>query len=277
MARTPTKKPDYKSRLVELYRGNNLDIIPHLKPESVHALITDPPYCSGGSSHRSTSQDPAKKYCQGGKTLGRPSFSGDVKDERSFKYWLTMVGSLARPALVDGAYVMVFTDWRQLANVQDAVQAGDFIKRGVISWDKGLAARAPHKGYFRHQCEYVVWGSKGILKKATHDGPFPGVYTHPVLQSDKHHMTGKPTPLMEDLVKPIPPGGTILDPFMGSGTTGVAAVKAGRKFIGMELSDEYFEIAVERIKQAEKEAPKQRIKPRRSRPIHSITFSQHAA
>ncbi len=71
------------------------------------------------------------------------------------------------------------------------------------------------------------------------------------LCTDRHHPTCKPVPLMEKyvriLVKPL---GTILDPFMGSGTTGVACIKTERQFIGIEKEEKYFTIACERIKRA---------------------------
>ena len=61
------------------------------------------------------------------------------------------------------------------------------------------------------------------------------------------------TELLESLLAICPPGGTVLDAFMGSGSTGVAAVKTGRSFIGMELSDQYFDTATKRIQEAEDE------------------------
>jgi DNA modification methylase len=75
------------------------------------------------------------------------------------------------------------------------------------------------------------------------------------------HPTTKPTRLMERLIEKMP-AGVVLDPFMGSGTTGVAAVKLGRKFIGIEIEPKYFDIACKRIADALKqpdmfiEAPK---------------------
>lgn len=77
------------------------------------------------------------------------------------------------------------------------------------------------------------------------------VLTFPV-PSTKHHPTEKPVPLMETVIN-IAPAKTILDPFMGSGTTGVAAVRLGRKFIGIEREPKYFEIAVERITRAQQQ------------------------
>ncbi len=71
-----------------------------------------------------------------------------------------------------------------------------------------------------------------------------------------HHPTIKPLKLCEWLVKLVcPEGATVLDPFMGSGTTGVACVQTGRKFIGIELDAGYFKIAQERIAAAQAELP----------------------
>lgn len=146
-------------------------------------------------------------------------------------------------------YFLMFSDWRQLPTATDAVQMADLIWRGVVAWDKGLCARAPHKGYFRHQCEYIVWGTKGKCKKAVNAGPYAGCLRYQVMQKDKFHLTGKPTALMEELVKITPEGGIILDPFVGSGTTAVAAKKQNRNFIGIEKTEVYYNIALNRLKE----------------------------
>lgn len=145
----------------------------------------------------------------------------------------------------------MFSDWRQLPLASDALQFGDYIWRGTIAWDKGGGARAPHKGYFRHQCEYILWGTKHNCSKAEHAGPFPGCYHFSVLQKDKFHLTGKPTALMERLVEIVPKGAVILDPFAGSGTLAVAAKNKGRNFIIIEQTEEYIKIANERLKKLE--------------------------
>ena len=70
-------------------------------------------------------------------------------------------------------------------------------------------------------------------------------------QMDKQHPSQKPLALMKWVFNQIPPAQTILDPFMGSGTTGVAAVQMGRYFIGIEREERYFDIACERIRKAQ--------------------------
>ncbi len=124
---------------------------------------------------------------------------------------------------------------------------GEINWRGIVAWDKGGGSRAPHKGYFKHQCEYIVWGTKGACKKIDYAGPFPGCFKYPVRLSDKFHLAGKPTPLMEELVRIVPEGGVVLDPFCGSGTTCVAAKIHRRQYIGIEKMKLYVDIASKRL------------------------------
>jgi site-specific DNA-methyltransferase (adenine-specific) len=233
-----------------LILGEALDNLRSIESHSVDCVIVDPPYSSGGFTRGDRTATTASKYVSSSVQTKRVNFDGDSRDQRSFLVWSTLWISECHRIVKPSGYFLSFTDWRQLPTMSDAIQCGGFVWRGIISWDKGRAARAPHKGYFRHQCEYVVWGTKGVSVAADWDGPWDGSISCPVLQSDKHHITGKPTELMKRLVACCPPGGVVLDPFMGSGTTGVAAIATGRKFIGIELADHNFAIATERIQAA---------------------------
>lgn len=192
---------------VTIEQGEAMRLLAELPAGSVDALITDPPYSSGGFTRSDKAKDPTEKYQQGNQTKEWATFSGDNRDQRSWVLWMTLWLGLAQRALKPTGYVLLFTDWRQLPATTDAMQAGGFVWRGVVAWDKGRGSRAPHKGYFRHQCEYVVWGSNGPCHQATHDGPYDGAYTIPNKLSDKHHLTGKPTALMRELVRCVPQGG----------------------------------------------------------------------
>lgn len=232
-----------------IYLGDSMQLMQQLGLR-VDALITDPPYSSGGMVRGDRMQSPNAKYTQSGpaqQAKHNVDFSGDNRDARSWAFWVSCWVSLARQALRPGGYAMVFTDWRQLPALTDAFQAGGLVWRGLVPWDKTESSRAPHKGYFRHQCEYVVWGSNGPLAIAEHGGPWPGLVRERVDHRKKLHMTGKPVELMQQLVQAVPPGGVILDPFMGSASTGVAALQAGYRFIGFEQDRHYFDVAVARL------------------------------
>lgn len=239
-------KPYYESTNAVLYCGDALRILPEVPAVSAAAVITDPPYSSGGMSIAERGADPRAKYCHQGRDRGRPTFSGDNRDQRSFSFWATLWLGECQRILKESGYALIFSDWRQLPTMTDALQAGGLIWRGVIAWNKGRGSRAPHKGYFRHQCEYIVWGTNGRCRKRTKAGPLDGCFEAAIRQSDKHHMTGKPTPLLRELVKCVDPGQLVLDPFSGSGTTGAACLLEGRRFIGIELSEAYCEITARR-------------------------------
>ncbi|MES0023146.1 MULTISPECIES: DNA methyltransferase [unclassified Mesorhizobium] len=105
-----------------------------------------------------------------------------------------------------------------------------------LVWDKG------QRGFSLADCEFA-WVNENRAAR---------IFTYPrakALQDGKVHPTQKPVELMIWCLTFLPQG-TVLDPFMGSGTTGVACVKQGRPFIGIEIDAGYFEIACERIRKA---------------------------
>ncbi|MFC4162007.1 DNA-methyltransferase [Chitinimonas lacunae] len=229
----------------DLYQADVFDFLAMLQQQGVQAdaVICDPPYSSGGAFAATRAQLPSKKYITSGQEKTYPEFEGDSMDQRAWTNWCRTWMVEAKQIIKPGGYMMAFTDWRQLPAMTDAIQQAGFVWRGVISWDKTESARAPHKGYFKHQAEYVVWASNGPCPAATHDGPYPGVVRVPVKPKEKRHMTAKPVPLMEQLCRAVAPAGLIVDPFSGSGSTGIAAMRMGRHFIGGEKSAEYFDIA----------------------------------
>jgi site-specific DNA-methyltransferase (adenine-specific) len=161
----------------DLHLGDCIDVIDALDGEQFDAIVTDPPYSSGGVSMADRAADPVAKYQQTGQKKQWATFSGDNRDQRSWAFWSTIWMRRAKRLLRPSGYILAFTDWRQMPTTTDAIQAAGYIWRGVVPWDKGRSARAPHKGYFRHQCEYVVWGTLGTCRKAirwaTH-----GVHSH---------------------------------------------------------------------------------------------------
>lgn len=107
--------------------------------------------------------------------------------------------------------------------------------QGFLIWDK----KQP-ENFSLAMCE-LAWMSRKQPEK---------MFRHSVTSYDKEHPTQKPVPLMRWCLTFLQSSGVVLDPFMGSGTTGVACVKAGRKFIGIEREPSYFDIACRRIEEA---------------------------
>jgi site-specific DNA-methyltransferase (adenine-specific) len=279
---------------IRLFNGDCLNVLPTIAAGSVDAVVTDPPYSSGGMfrSDRVNGTTGEKYVHSENWNAKRPDFSGDNMDQRAWASWCKEWMTAARLVSKPGGYLCCFTDWRQLPTLTDVVQHAGWVWRGVLVWDKTEAAKGPHTGYFGYQAEFIVWATNGPVPRRPNlqnggEGRMPGVYRRAVSQADKFHQTGKPTDVMHWLVKCAPtapfqcercggmgrhePGlfageiahgspcascdgagslgdaGVVLDPFMGSGTTGVACVQTGRKFIGVELDPGYFAIAQKRI------------------------------
>lgn len=227
-------------------RAEALAFLQSLDDASVDAVITDAPYSSGGATRGDRMSNTTLKYVHTGTILERPEFAGDNRDQRAFGYWCALWLSEALRVARAGSPICVFADWRQVPTVTDAIQAGGWVWRGIVPWDKGPAAR-PSMGRFSSRCEYVVWGTSGASLDLESVGCLQGLVHCHQTTDDKHHMVGKPTPVMQHLVKICPPAGIVLDPFAGSATTGVAALLEGRRFVGCELTEAYYGIGLDRL------------------------------
>lgn len=225
----------------ELYQGDSLAILPALEGP-FDAVVTDPPYSSGGQSKGNRAGSTGAKYLNSGGDSPWPDFAGDSKDQRSYLHWSILWMALCYEKLSPGGLAIVFSDWRQLPVTSDALQGAGFTWRGIGVWDKAGSSR-PYKGGFKAQAEYFVWGSKGPLKGETYSA---GVFRVQQRPGEKRHQVGKPLSLMDSIVAAA--GQKILDPFMGSGTTGVATLAQGKHFTGIELASHYFQVAVERLR-----------------------------
>ena len=215
---------------------------------SVDLVLTDPPYSSGGAFSGDRRSRTAVKYTatdyDGAANL--PDFSGDNMDQRGFMEFTRQVLAKCREKTKPEGVVACFIDWRNLPALCDSLQAAGWVWRGVAVWNKPNGR--PQKGRFRNEFEFIVWGSNGPMPFDRGIGCLPGYYRYAnVAAKDRQHQTEKPVQLIKDLLEIVPAGSTVLDPFMGSGTTAVAAIETGRNYIGFELSPEYHAIAQQRI------------------------------
>jgi site-specific DNA-methyltransferase (adenine-specific) len=215
----------------------------------VDAVIADPPYSSGGLFAGARKKDPIEKYILTGTKKTYATFSGDCRDQRSFTFWSMTWMARALSCTREGGLLLCFSDWRQLPSMTDAIQAGGWVWRGIIPWDKTEGVR-PQMGWFRAQCEYILSATNGAMSQERAkklNKCLPGIFRENVGSRTKRYPTGKPVSLLESLLGSTLHGETVLDPYMGSGTTGIACLKTGRKFIGIEMDRGYFDIARERI------------------------------
>lgn len=236
-----------------LLEGDCLELMKQIPDGSVDMVLTDPPYSSGGMFAGDRKASTRVKYadCDFNGAARFPDFTGDTMDGHSYITFIRMTALSMLPKIKAGGIVAFFTDWRQLPSMADAIQTGGVIYRGIVVWNKKNSRPTPYR--FRNDCEYVVWGTKGQRAAPMVAGAtaYPGYYCVPSVSTlRKHHQTEKPVELLERLLEIVPKGATVLDAFMGSGSTGVACVNTGRDFIGIELDHGYFEVAKKRIEEA---------------------------
>jgi DNA modification methylase len=216
---------EHLSPSVTLYLGDCREILPTLG--KVDAVVTDPPYGIAHSSNHGASWE-------------RTQIAGDND-------------TAVRDAVLEGfANVAAFGTWKT-PPIREA--------KGCLVFDKGPAfgmgdLKFPWKGSF--ELIYVrgaIWRGtrdEGVLRghvQVSWETQFKGLGD----REARSHPHQKPVSLCQELIRKLPDDCIILDPFMGSGTTGVAAVKLGRKFIGIEIEERYFDIACRRIDEALKQ------------------------
>lgn len=216
-----------------VHRGEALAWLQTLETASVDAVITDPPYSSGGMVRGDRANASTKvKYTGDKQDSQYADFSGDNRDQRGWGYWMTLWLSEALRVTKSGGVLVMFCDWRQLPTATDVIQSGGWVWRGLVPWIKPDSR--PQLGRFTQNAEFVAWGSNGPM-------PFegdclPGYYLAraPRANEGRAHITQKPVDVLRSLVRIAPRGGLVIDPFTGSGTTGVACIHEGRRFAGCE-------------------------------------------
>lgn len=230
---------------VTIIRGDALHIIPTLG--QISAIVTDPPYSSGGMLRGDRMPSTRTKYQSTTVDTEHPDFTGDNRDQRGFTAWASLWLSLCLDITAPGGVCCLFSDWRQLPSVTDALQAGGWVWRGIVPWDKVNSRPMPNR--FRSQCEFVAWGTNGPRNFDTAAATYhAGILREaPPNIFERVHATQKPVAIMARLVEIAPAGAVILDPFMGSGTTGVACIRTGRRFIGIEKDAKCYELAHARL------------------------------
>lgn len=219
----------------QIYCGDCLEIMPLLG--EVQHVISDPPY--EDILHEKIGQGRSLRNDRG-KTPERLFFEGidSIRSEVA-----------AACVAISCGWVLVFTLAEGVREWRDVLQAAGAKYDTCCFWIKPDAmprfnGQGPARGA---ECLVTSWAGKGY--RSWNGGGKKGIYTHTRSPDEKTgHPTQKPLSLMMELISDFTqPGDIILDPFMGSGTTGEAALKLGRKFIGIEQNADYCAIAAKRM------------------------------
>ena len=212
-----------------IIHGDSLTVLRQMEAESVDAIITDPPY---GINY--VSQTGAR-----------------IKNDKSpFIWFLYDAFRVLKSGESGRGSLVCFTRWDVQQTFIDAMKMAGFQVKSEVIWDKVFHGMGDTKAAFAPSHENIIFAVKGKFGFPGHR-PKDLITFQKVNSSHMVHPTEKPVGLLANLITSVTkPGDLILDPFAGSGSTLVAAKKTGRRFVGVELDDDFYQIAQQRIEEA---------------------------
>ena len=221
---------------VKLYNDDCLDVLKEVDDNSVDFILTDPPYNIARDNNLHT--------------MGRKGIDFGEWD-KGFDLF-SYIDLLPRVCTKD-ASVVIFNDWKNIGEIAKYAESKGLVIKDMLRWEKSNPMPRNRDRRFIVDYEVAVWLTMPKAKwtfnrqSETYDRPlFKGSI---VCGNEKTaHTTQKPIWLMKEILQVLSnEGDTVLDPFMGSGSTGVACKELGRNFIGVELDKQYFDIATKRV------------------------------
>ncbi len=252
------KKIIIKDNNFLLYNDDCFKRLKKIEPNSIDMIFADPPYflSSGGVS------------CHSGKqvSVNKAEWDKAITIEEKIKFnrkWI----KLCRKILKDNGTIWISGTFHNIYAIGIALELEGFSIINNITWQKpnptpNLACRC-----FTNSTETILWARKqltpkkkgkhtfnySLMKEINGGKQMKDVWLIPLVTKEEKkygkHPTQKPLSLLERIIlSSTNEGDIILDPFNGSGTTGIASVKLNRKYIGIEKEKKYFEIAKSRIK-----------------------------
>lgn len=216
---------------IKLFQGDCLEEIKKVSDSSVQLVLTAPPYCIGTTSNGT---------------------KGSFTDNNLIKPFFDILFSEYKRVLKPTGSLYINTDWRTYPFLYPILQKY-FSVRNCIVWDyEWLKAGT----FYRFQHEFIMFATMPECRR-TFGGGERDIWRIRCInytdRKNKLHQAQKPVELLEKAINNSSKiGDTVLDTFMGSGSTGVACVNTKRNFIGIELDEHYFEVAKNRIEDAQK-------------------------
>lgn len=250
------KKSFYEDQCSILYHGDSIKILKQISPKSVDMIFADPPYflSNGGIS------------CQSGKqvSVDKGDWDKGISPEEKLKYnrkWI----KACREVLKDNGTIWISGTLHNIYSVGVALEIEGFSIINNITWQKPNPAPNLACRCFTHSTETIIWARKingtkkgkhyfnySLMKEINDGKQMKDVWLlnlpKKAEKTKGKHPTQKPESVLERIIlASTKEGDLILDPFNGSGTTGVAAKKINRKYIGVEIEKEYLEITKSRL------------------------------
>ena len=221
---------------VKLYNDDCLNVLKEIEDNSVDFILTDPPYNIARDNNFHT--------------MGRKGIDFGEWD-KGFDLF-SYIDLLPR-VCTKNANVVIFNDWKNIGEIAKYAESKGFVIKDMLRWEKSNPMPRNRDRRFIVDYEVAVWLTMPKAKwtfnrqSETYDRPlFKGSLVGG--KEKTAHTTQKPIWLMKEILQVLSNEcDTVLDPFMGSGSTGVACKELDRNFIGVELDKQYFDIATKRI------------------------------
>lgn len=224
---------------MNLIKGDCIVELKNISGASVDLLLTDPPYNVSRENNFATMKGADRQ----GMDFGEWDKGADITG------WIPLVSK----TLKENANVVIFNCWENLESIKKACEDSYIYIKRCLVLSKSNPAPFNRDRMFVNDVEFALWGVKSSKGKPTgwtfnRENSLEKCVIPCSVQSSKLHPTMKDLKVIDYLVKLLSnEGDTVLDCFMGSGTTGVSCKKYNREFIGIEKEDKYFNIAKERI------------------------------
>lgn len=228
--------------LNKIYNEDCLEGMKRIPDKSVDLVVTDPPYNISVENNL--------------KSMGRNGIDfGEWDKQFDLTGWIKSASRL----LKKGGTIIIFNDWKNLGDISKELEKYNILVKDMIRWEKSNPM--PRNRDRRYICDFEVaivgvkkYGDWTFNRKSkTYDR---AKLVYPIVSGKEKtiHPTQKPIALFNELIlRHSNENEVILDPFMGSGTTAIAAINTKRNFIGFELNKEYFEIAQNRIEERQRQ------------------------
>lgn len=232
------------TKVYKTYNGDSYIILKELNSKGtvVDHIITDPPYNISKENNFSTMKNAERR----GVDFGEWDKGFDLTS------WIPLADKLLAP----GGTFMVFNSYRNLTPIIEELERSGLVVKDVIKWIKDNPMPRNINRRYVQDTEFAIWAvkpkGKWVFNLPKDKKYLRAEFRTPTVSGGERvgHPTQKSLRLMSQLISiHTNEGDTVLDPFMGSGTTGVAALKQNRNFIGIELSEEYYDISNKRLKE----------------------------
>lgn len=225
---------DIKTENLWLMKGDCLERMKEIPSGSVEMVLTDPPY---GMDFQSNRRVVMQKFAK-------------IANDNSLDWVDSFIDECHR-VMAEKSAIYFFCSWHNIDYFKIAIERR-FRLKNMMVWVKNNHGSGDLKGGYAPQHEVVFYACKGrVLNRGKRISDV--IYADKIPSSKLVHPTEKNVSMLETFVNQHTDSGmTVLDPFMGSGTTGSACANTGRKFIGIEMDDHYFDVAKKRILEAQK-------------------------